>query len=74
MNIDRDFELEPITAVEAISLFKNEMMELALASPSVIEEASNLAEAEGSFDIVSDIVARYEDYQEELRCMASAFL
>ena len=73
IDIDRDFDAQPITAAEAISLFKFEQFELALATPAVIEEAARNAEAEGFFHIASDIGSRYDDYQEELRCMAAEF-
>ena len=73
LNLDRDFDAEPITAPEAITLFKRELFELALATPDVIEEAADLAESEGFFHIASDIGSRYDDYQEELRCMMAEF-
>jgi len=72
-NPDRDFNAEPLTTMEAIVCFKEEMFELALASEDVIDEAAASAEAAGDDATASGIHSRYDDYQEELRIMAAEF-
>lgn len=67
MNIDRDFENNPITPVQAIILFKNEEFELVFASMETVQEAARITAND-------DIVARWDDLQEELRCMAQEFM
>jgi hypothetical protein len=62
------------SARTAQRLFREENMELALCHPNMIEAASKLFEQEGDHAAAIDIHARYEDYQEELRCMAAEFL
>lgn len=62
------------SAKTAQRLFKEESMDLALCHPNMIEAASELFEQEGDHAAANDIHARYDDYQEELRCMAAEFL
>lgn len=74
MTDNRNFEENPVTVQEAIEMFLNEDSNLALATEEVIEEASDLAEHIGLDHVASDIGSRYDDYQEELRCMLEEFL
>lgn len=70
----RDYAAQPLTAIEAIELFRAESFWLAMATEAVIEEAAELADHHGDDHIASDIHARWDDYQEELRCMAAEFM
>lgn len=58
----------------AMRLFKEENSDLALVHPNMIEAASELFEKEGDHAAANDIHARYDDLQEELRCMMAEFL
>jgi hypothetical protein len=62
------------SAATAQRLFKEESMDLALCHPNMIQAASDLFEKAGDFEAANDIFARYDDYQEELRCMMQEFL
>lgn len=53
----------------AIRLFKEESFDLALVAPSIIEGAARELEREGFFHDESDIVARFDDYQEEIKLL-----
>lgn len=68
----RDFDKNPITAKEAVGLFFEENSDLAIASRETIEEARDIMLSQAGF--ADDIVARWEDYQEELRCMMAEFM
>jgi lipase chaperone LimK len=74
MKNERDYEINPITADEAISFFNEELFDLSLASLDVIKEASQKLEEMGMFGDANDIFARYDDYQEELRIMMMEFM
>jgi hypothetical protein len=50
-------------------LFREESMDLALCHPNMIRGASDAFEAEGDHAAACDIVARYDEYQEELEIM-----
>lgn len=67
--IDRDLAANPITAQEAIDLYRAEMFELSLAKPEVISEASRMLEAAGDYADADDIHARYDAEVEEVRIM-----
>ena len=62
------------SARTAMRLFKEENMDLALVHPNMIDAASDLFEKEGDHAAANGIHARYDDLQEELRCMAAEFL
>jgi hypothetical protein len=72
--IDRDFETNPITPQEAIELFFQESSDLAIASLKTLEAAAWELEREGFFHAATDIQARWQDYQEELRVMLLEFM
>jgi hypothetical protein len=74
MENERDYSKNPITAEEAIELFLSESFDLALATQAVIDEASAIAEDRGMFYVADSIGSRYDDYQEELRCMLEEFM
>lgn len=57
------------SARTAMRLFKEESSDLALVHENMIHAASDLFEAEGDHAAANDIIARYDDYQEELRCL-----
>lgn len=57
------------SARTAIRLFKEEKIDLALVAPELINAASKILEEEGDHAAASDIHARFDDYQEELRCL-----
>lgn len=70
---NRDFEANPLTVNEAISLFLEEQFELAVASCRTVELACDKMQELG-LDNALDIMARWDDYQEELRIMAAEFV
>lgn len=68
----RDFDVNPINEDEAIALFLQEDFNLALARGDVIERAAAKLEKLG-MPFAGDIFSRWDDYQEELRYLASEF-
>lgn len=57
------------STVTAKRLFREESFDLAIVAPSIIQAAAEEFEAEGDYGAATDIQARFEDYQEELRIM-----
>lgn len=64
---------EIFSHVTAMRLFKEESFDLALCSAGSIQAAADEFERQGDYAAASDIVARWDDYQEELRCMMEGF-
>lgn len=62
------------SARTAMRLFKEDSMDLALVHPNMIKAASALFDEDGDHAAATDIHARYDDLQEELRCMAAEFI
>jgi hypothetical protein len=50
----------------AMKHFNEESSDLVLMSMAVIQAASDLFKQEGNYAAANDILARYDDYQEEL--------
>ena len=71
----RDYVETPMCANEAVIEFYAESSDLAMASYAVIQEASKMLEEDfEDYAAANDILARYADYQEELRCMMAEFM
>lgn len=57
------------SAETAIRLFKEENSDLALVAPEIVQGASERLEERGDHAAANDILSRYDDLQEELRCL-----